>query len=190
MTTSQNNGFTLIEVLAVTVIIALLAATAVPSLMKKVEKGRATATVTDINSIKKSIDIYSFDTGSLPPAMTLSRLYSDDGRVGWSGPYGSKNFSSAPNKWSGTYSIVDTSSNSDDTFSVDGITVTVPGAIGGVTRGVFLKLSNVSLTGATLVEEVVDRKKISGKNDAAFSTGNVFYSFPKKELLSLLYDDR
>ena len=63
---SIGHGFTLIELLVVVLIIAILAAVAVPQYQKAVEKSRATEALSVLKSLWNSANVFFMDTGSWP----------------------------------------------------------------------------------------------------------------------------
>ena len=60
-------GFTLVEILIVVVIVGILAAIAIPTYYNYVKKGYATEAKTQIKSIVQAADMYKSETGSYPP---------------------------------------------------------------------------------------------------------------------------
>jgi prepilin-type N-terminal cleavage/methylation domain-containing protein len=63
-----NKGFTLIEVLIVVIIIGILAAIALPQYVSTIEKARSGEAVTNIGSIRQSIDRYWYQNNDLTGA--------------------------------------------------------------------------------------------------------------------------
>ncbi|MFS0884989.1 type II secretion system protein [Aeromicrobium sp. 179-A 4D2 NHS] len=63
---AKDGGFTLIEVLAVMVIVGLLAAVAVPQISKWREKAHVTALTTDARSLSQAIEAEYVDSGAYP----------------------------------------------------------------------------------------------------------------------------
>lgn len=62
----RNNGFTLIEVLAVMIIIAALAAVAIPKLASSTVKARQKADVATAYQVKAALDRYQVENGAYP----------------------------------------------------------------------------------------------------------------------------
>ena len=89
----KNNGFTLIEIMLVVIIIGVLVAMVVPNLAGRGEQARRAAAKADIESnLSTALDLYNIDNGRYPtteqglisllqkPTMTPEPLR-------WSGPY-------------------------------------------------------------------------------------------------------
>lgn len=62
----RNNGFTLIEVLVVVVILGILAAVVVPRVMDQPDKAKVTKARADINSLVTALNIYRLDNNQYP----------------------------------------------------------------------------------------------------------------------------
>lgn len=62
----RTDGFTLIEVLVVVVILGILAAIIVPNLMEKPGQARATKAKADIRAIESALNMYRLDNHSYP----------------------------------------------------------------------------------------------------------------------------
>ncbi len=76
---NRQQGFTLIELLVVISIIAFLAAATMLVLSQSRSKSRNTTRLADINSIRKSLDLFYLNCGAYPintSAITLSSSYS------------------------------------------------------------------------------------------------------------------
>ena len=85
-TTKKNLGaFTLIEMMAVVVIIGLLSAVIVPMVFGQINRTQLVTAKQDIEQIDQAITMYRFDTGRLPGE--LSHLRKDPSVKGWNGPY-------------------------------------------------------------------------------------------------------
>ncbi len=85
---STRNGFTLIELMLVVIIIGVLIAMAVPRLVGRSEDARRAAAKADIQSnIAVALDLYELDNGSYPD--TLEGLVVKPSPVppNWRGPY-------------------------------------------------------------------------------------------------------
>jgi type II secretion system protein G len=64
--TSFRRGFTLVELIAVIVVLAVLAGVAVPKYFDYSARAKVTATVADLRMFKNTIIQYSIDTGTFP----------------------------------------------------------------------------------------------------------------------------
>lgn len=62
----RQQGFTLIEVMVVVVILAILAAIIVPRIMSRPEQARAVKAKTDIMAIENAMEMYKLDNGFYP----------------------------------------------------------------------------------------------------------------------------
>jgi len=84
-----RQGFTLVEMLLVLVILATLAAIVYPKVAGRSEQARVTAAKTQIANFKTAIDSYEVDTGSYPKGRNgLNDLIQQPRDVtGWHGPY-------------------------------------------------------------------------------------------------------
>lgn len=82
---AARDGFTLIEILLVVVIIGILAAVAVPNLAGKVGKAQTSAAKQSIAAIESAIDMYEVDNGRFPDS--LQNLVTKGNEPNWSGPY-------------------------------------------------------------------------------------------------------
>ena len=86
----NNQGFTLIEILLVVIIIGVLAAMVVPNLAGKGEKARITAANADIEaSLSVALDMYELDVGKYPTTTQglKALLIKPTNIEGWDGPY-------------------------------------------------------------------------------------------------------
>ena len=61
------NGFTLVEILIVVVIVGILAAIAIPTYNNYVKKGYATEAKTQIKNIIQAAELYATENGDFPP---------------------------------------------------------------------------------------------------------------------------
>ena len=64
--TGRREGFTLIEILVVVVILGILATVIVPRIMGRPEEARITKATVDIKAIETALRLYKIDNGSYP----------------------------------------------------------------------------------------------------------------------------
>lgn len=62
----QDNGFTLIEIMVVLIIIGLLAGIVVPRLMGRTEEAKRTKAAVQIRNFQSALDLYKLDNGVYP----------------------------------------------------------------------------------------------------------------------------
>jgi general secretion pathway protein G len=86
---SAQQGFTLVEMLLVLVILATLAAIVYPKVMGRSEQARITAAQTQIASFKTVLDAFEVDTGKYPVGRNglMDLIQQPRDAVGWHGPY-------------------------------------------------------------------------------------------------------
>lgn len=83
---SSQNGFTLVELLLVLVILALIAGLVLPGIIGKAESAKVKAASSQISRISMSVESFYLDTGNVPAS--LDELVSQPSGVsGWTGPY-------------------------------------------------------------------------------------------------------
>lgn len=103
----DEEGFTLVELLIVMVIIAALAGTAVPLVSRRAEQARRTRAIADIEALSTAIDLYEADMGTYPSA-DLEELYTAPTDVTlaarWMGPYLKRRITTDP--WGNPYNYV------------------------------------------------------------------------------------
>lgn len=66
MTKKKQNGFTLIELMVVVVIIGVLGALIVPSVLSRTDEARSTAAKTDIAALMQALKLYKLDNHRYP----------------------------------------------------------------------------------------------------------------------------
>ena len=88
----SQDGFTLIEIMVVILIIGLLATIVVQNLRSATDKAKRVKAQADISQIKSALDRYYLDTGSYPTG--------DQGLAALAAPPGSGNM---PKDWEGPY---------------------------------------------------------------------------------------
>ena len=66
--TKISQGFTLIELMVVLVIIGVLAALIVPNVLERADDARVTAARTDINNLMQALKLYKLDNQQYPSA--------------------------------------------------------------------------------------------------------------------------
>jgi len=62
----KSNGFTIIEIMVVLVILSILATMVVPKIMDRPDKARVTKAIQDISSIEQSLKLYKLDKHKYP----------------------------------------------------------------------------------------------------------------------------
>lgn len=65
-TTRTQRGFTLVELLVTLVILAIVVAIAIVALMNALDKSKQRATMADMRTVSKALEVYSVDNGHLP----------------------------------------------------------------------------------------------------------------------------
>jgi general secretion pathway protein G len=102
--TSGEDGFTLLEVLVVLVIIGLLAGVVAPKFFNQVGKSEVRVAQTQLEALGKALDQYRLDTGRYPTTeqglAALTQRPDDEPK--WAGPYLSKHTPQDP--WGRAYS--------------------------------------------------------------------------------------
>lgn len=85
----SDAGFTLMEMLVVLVLIGLIAAVAIPQVMKLLESAKAKAAKIQLETVSHSLNYYQLDIGDYPTtAQGLKVLWeAPPGVADWDGPY-------------------------------------------------------------------------------------------------------
>jgi general secretion pathway protein G len=98
-----QQGFSLMELLIVLVIVGLLAALVGPTLYQRISPAKATTAKTQIENFTKALDSYFVDTGEFPSEQVgLSALRTQPSGVDiWNGPYLKKEIPTDP--WGNPY---------------------------------------------------------------------------------------
>ncbi|HEY5722118.1 MAG TPA: type II secretion system major pseudopilin GspG [Allosphingosinicella sp.] len=86
---SAQQGFTLMEMLVVLVVIGLIAAVAIPQVMKLLEGAKSKAARIQLETLSQSLNYYQLDVGSFPTGeQGLKALWqAPGGTEAWNGPY-------------------------------------------------------------------------------------------------------
>jgi len=88
-TPTAQSGFTLIEVLIVTGILALLATLATPQIIRYFGQARVEAARIQLSAITTAMELYALDNGGYPSqqAGLVALVRAPSGLPGWRGPY-------------------------------------------------------------------------------------------------------
>jgi general secretion pathway protein G len=79
-----RNGFTLIELMIVVVILGLLATTVMPKILSKPDQARQAKAAVDIRAIQSALAMFKTDTGRFPTTTEgLQALVTNPGLKGW-----------------------------------------------------------------------------------------------------------
>ena len=103
----SQEGFTLVELMLVVVIIGVLAAMVIPRLAGRTEQAKIARAKSDLAAIGLALDLYELDAGRYPA--TLEELVakdpppslSEDAKAKWNGPYLKKGLPKDP--WGRAY---------------------------------------------------------------------------------------
>ncbi len=107
-TMKRQKGFTLVELLIVTAIIAVLATIVTPAALSAIEKSKATAALADIRAYQTATLTYYVSEGEYPDEAALKAEMSKLGVKG-------------ENPWGGTYAFVSDSTTNLNTLTVSGV---------------------------------------------------------------------
>ncbi len=92
MRLKDSEGFTLIELMVVLVILGLLAALVAPRVLNRLGQSKQKIAKTQIEMLSSALDQFKLDTGRYPTTEEgLEALVKDPGIPGWNGPYLKKN---------------------------------------------------------------------------------------------------
>ncbi len=101
--TQRTEGFTLMELLIVLVIVGLLAALVGPTLYKRVNPAKSSAAQAQIENFMKALDSFFVDNGSFPSSQQglQSLRVAPQNNPNWQGPYLKKEIPFDP--WGNAY---------------------------------------------------------------------------------------
>lgn len=120
---TRGNGFSLIELIVVLVILGLLAGVVGPRMWNRVGESKAQIAKLQIEQLGNALNLFRFDVGRYPTtAHGLQALVEDPGIPSWSGPYLEKN-SVPKDTWGRDYQYRFPGDNSDYdlwSFGADG----------------------------------------------------------------------
>lgn len=84
----RREGFTLVEMLLVLVILAVLAAVVVPRFAGRGKQAKITAAETEISTLETALDMFEMDNGYFPKSGNLESLVVQPNNTPhWKGPY-------------------------------------------------------------------------------------------------------
>lgn len=88
-TSTAEDGFTLVELLVVLVIIGLVASLVAPQVLRYLGSARVSTTQAQLQNVGSALELYYLDVGSYPTKeQGLDALVSlPQGVIGWNGPY-------------------------------------------------------------------------------------------------------
>ncbi|MBE9503815.1 MAG: prepilin-type N-terminal cleavage/methylation domain-containing protein [Proteobacteria bacterium] len=81
LNTKNSKGFTLIELLIVVGIIAILAAIAIPTYMKYVDRAKLISSVATMDVIKHDLELYNNDNGRYPGIINFPAFTDGSGNL-------------------------------------------------------------------------------------------------------------
>ncbi len=122
----KNNGFTLIEIMLVVVIIGVLVAMVAPNMVGRGEQARKTAARTDIDSnVGTALDLYHMDNSVYPTteqglAALISSKISEPAPRNWSGPYLKKR-AIPKDPWGRSYVYVSPGTHNTDSYDLSSL---------------------------------------------------------------------
>ncbi len=116
---THEKGFSLLELMAVMVILGLISAVAVPSIYKHIRKGKQQTARTQISIIEGALEAYRMDTGDFPSqTQGLEALRTDPGVENWDGPYLKKKIPLDPWNYDYQYNNPGQHDNDIDVYSL------------------------------------------------------------------------
>jgi general secretion pathway protein G len=107
----RYSGFTLLEIMAVIIIIGILGAVILPNVVGQGEKAKASAAKTDLAQLSTELDLFKLEIGRYPSSQEgLEALLKNPGGVNnWNGPYTKKKEMKDP--WNNDYKYASPGSN-------------------------------------------------------------------------------
>ncbi|MCL5064773.1 MAG: type II secretion system protein GspG [Firmicutes bacterium] len=114
----QERGLTLIEMLAVVVILGIVAAIAIPSVTSAINQSKINTTESDLGTLQSALSRYYMDNGHYPS--TLSHLATNGSSLTtWNGPYIRETFPMA-DAWGNDVAYAQLSGNNNNASDVPG----------------------------------------------------------------------
>lgn len=115
-----QQGFSLIEIMVVVVIMGVLAALIVPNLLDRPDQARATAARQDVGAIMQALKLYRLDNGSYPTNEQGLRALAEKPTSGALPPNWHKYLERLPNDpWGNPYHYLNPGTNGEiDVFSL------------------------------------------------------------------------
>ena len=107
LTSKRERGFSLLELLAVLVILGILAGIFAPKFLGQAEKAKRSAAKLEIDQIGQSLDLYKLEIGKYPTTQEglQALVTAPSGTTNWNGPYLKK--SGVPkDPWANEYKYV------------------------------------------------------------------------------------
>ena len=83
----QKNGFTMIELLVVLIILGLLAGLVAPKFLGKVDTSKVKTAETQVKMLKMALQTYRLDVGSYPENLQDLQTAPTSAEKYWAGPY-------------------------------------------------------------------------------------------------------
>ena len=118
----EENGYTLVEILVVVIIISILAVLIVPRLTGRTEQARKAAAEADIASLSIALDLYELDNGFYPTTdqglgALLKKPETEPIPKNWMGPYLKKN-KIPTDSWGNQYVYICPGNNNISSFDL------------------------------------------------------------------------